>query len=236
MDITTEEIIQQSIELSDGQTIDLPTVIQNVIKYLNNLESPAYKKYQQQLESLYSKLNKRAKLFNSPDAVYLLSINAKDDFTEDDIIASVNKPRYGDLLSLLEFTKYDNDRTEYESYRIYKLLAEDKIKGDVASSSSSSNTRSIYLSKYKNAEIEANCYSVSDTLVEEINKFNALQLDEYNTLIEKIKTSVDSSDKKLTSSLKDDIKRYLEQRKMPQNVEDSLNKIKNSKTIDFVIY
>ena len=225
-----EKLIKSLIKAPNA---DEAVIIKCVKGYLANLKSPKYKEYLADLESLYSKLNKRTKIVQDDKAVYLKSSSASDKT----IIAKVVKPKFGNLSELLNTSSYTTNpetTNSQESYRIYKIIANNPTLQDT------SNMRSIALNKLVYSTIETSqmtldtsSYLVSDNLIGSINEMNSKQLDEYNSIMANLK----SSNYKVSKELRNEMKVYLENKKTNQKspTYETLDKVKTAKEIDFVV-
>ena len=212
---------------------DEAIIIKSVKGYLANLKSPKYKDYLADLESLYSKLNKRTKIVQDEKAVYLKSSSANDKT----IIAKVVKPKLGNLNELLNTSSYTTNpehTNSQESYRIYKIIANNPTLQDT------SNMRTIALNKLVYSTIETSqmtldtkSYLVSTNLIGSINEMNSKQLDEYNSIMANLK----SSNYKVSKELRNEMKVYLENKKTNQKSQtyETLDKVKAAKKIDFLV-
>ena len=220
------------LEYNEDDNVNTETIVKNVVKYIKNYKSSEYKQYLNALENLYSKLGKRAKLYNTDDAVYLINANASDISKKSNIIDSIIKPKIADIDKVLEDAKSKNDLESYETYRIYKHLVNNTNLENEYDDDDEKQAE-LFLNKIERSSTEndvmivtSSKYTVPQSLIDDMNSTNMQKLEEYNNIIEQIRNM---KSKSLDKDLKQVIKSYFEHQKV------STKEFKNKKHINFVI-
>lgn len=236
LDSKLEQRIRAELPIfAEDSGVNGETIIKNVAKYIKNLKSAEYKQYLNALENLYSKVGKRAKIYNENNTVYLITSSASDISKKSNIIESVKKPKLVDINVKLDEARRSGDFETFETFRIYKLLVNhrnDLYNEEAQEDDEKIQEYELFLNKLEHRSLENDViivntsrYTVPQILVDNINTANIKKLDDYNALMEQIRNKKLNIDK----DLKTNIKEYLEQPKI------SVNEIKNKKQINFAI-
>ncbi len=242
---TLTQLIDENI--INNPLIRKEIVAKKVKEYIANIESNIYKEYSQTLHNFYKKINKTHYIDINDNTLYLYRIGEKKyiskikkpkyiDFKQrmDELEYEIKEQRITLELLYQKLQIPDNRTTqninifekerkyyielleENEIYRLYDIIVNNKLTGNYTAIT----YPSIYLFKDTHYIIENNTYYVDNEIIDKLNNFQSVKLDEYNNIIKTLHTKT-----KITQEDKNKIIEYL---KTKENKE-VLGKINEAK-------
>lgn len=233
-------------------------IVEKVKEYVYNIGSDIYNEYTSTMHNFYKKINKNTYIEIKDDVIYLYKVGEKkyiskvkkakyinfkqrlDELETEITNKKINLENLYDKLLILQNRTTENIKyfekekqryiellEEQEIYRLYDIIINNKLTQNYTSIT----YPSLYLLNDVNYIIENQMYYVDNNIIDKLNDFQSIKLDEYNNIIKMLKEK-----KTLTADDKNIILQYLKT-KENKEVLAKINeaKYKQNNYVDYIV-